>query len=322
MYNENIKRNRMLERIVGYFFSKIIVISIGLVIFLSFKGEISFFKSKYVAYYQSGSGLIKGTVVTLNGIIIGEVTKVAIDDRNRIEVTMSISNKYHDKIKRDSVAKIVRSMLIGSKQISISPGSDTSAMLPPGSVLRAEDSSELVDLISGVSIDKFVKALDIKKTFLDFTGDDMVTAKELYEQGVSALVLMNEFQKSLKDMSFTMYNLSKSLNEMGGDLKSMGVLSQSIEVMSSSLKDLSLLSKSMTDISKSITGVNKGFDGVTNAMNSITGEARDLKPAIEKIDLLMDDLSILLLAMQKSWMFKTEVDLVKKEKEDIKNGVK
>lgn len=307
--------NHHFEVAAGYFFSFLLIICIGIAVFLAFQGELFFLKHRYVAYYEFGSGLSKGTTVTLNGIVIGDVVEVSIDERNRIEVVMSISRKHSSKIRRDSTAKVVRPMLIGAKQIFITPGSQHSAILPPGSVIRSSDSSELVDLISGISIDKFVKDLDLKKSFFDFSDDNMITARELYEQALSAMLIMNEFQKSIKDMSYNMSSLTKTMTNMSSDLQSMNELSSSITAMSESLGQLSDLSKSMYDIGKSISGVNKGFDGVTNAMVDITSEVRDIRPSIEKIDFLIDDLAILLLAMQKSWMFRNEVDSVKRELE-------
>lgn len=306
------------EIAVGYFFSSMVVIIILIALFFMLKGDISLFRNKYVAFYEDGSGIKSGTSVSLNGLIIGEVTRVSIDDRNRIKVTMAVSRNYCDKIRTDSVAKIVRPLLIGSKQISISPGSQSNQAVRPGSVILSEESSEIVDLVSGISIDGFVKKLDLRGDFFDMTGDNMVTVRELYEQGVTALLTLNEFQKSIKMMNDSMLVLSYSIGGMSENLKAMGELSAKINQMNMALSQMTTLDKPMYEMGKSMDGVGDRFREISSVMSTFSTDSKDLKPTIEKISYLIDDLDILLKAMQQSWMFKADVDQVKKKLEKKK----
>ena len=308
----NNKRQHSIELMVGYFIAVTVFIIILFSILSIMKGEFSFFTNKYKVYYELGNGLAKGTVVTLNGIPIGKVSKVIIDEKNRIEVQLEIISKYQNKIRSDSIAKIVRPMLIGRKQISISPGSIEATILANGSVIKSEESSELIDLVSGVSIDKYRKNNEGGKGLIRVDGELSLSSQEIYNQAVNALVLLNDFQKSIQEMSENMSSLSDSMRFMGRDLSAMSTLSASMQDMANQFKELSKISDSMMDLGVVLNNVNDGFGLVSSSLNSITEETAEFKPALDKIDLIMDDLSILILALQRNWLLKTKLNQCEK----------
>ena len=204
-------------------------------------------------------------------------------------------------------------MLIGRKQISISPGSIEATILANGSVIKSEESSELIDLVSGVSIDKYRKNNEGGKGLIRVDGELSLSSQEIYNQAVNALVLLNDFQKSIQEMSENMSSLSDSMRFMGRDLSAMSTLSASMQDMANQFKELSKISDSMMDLGVVLNNVNDGFGLVSSSLNSITEETAEFKPALDKIDLIMDDLSILILALQRNWLLKNEVESVRKE---------
>ena len=116
--SENIEKKKYsFEIMVGYFFTMAILMLIIFVGFMLFSAKWFLFETTYTIYYTYGNDIKKGTLVTLNGLEIGQVKTIDIDDKNRLKVVISVAAKYVNKIREDSVAKIVRPLLIGNKQI-------------------------------------------------------------------------------------------------------------------------------------------------------------------------------------------------------------
>lgn len=318
------------ERVIGFSFLILLVFCLFLFCFVLVNGKVKLFNNRYIAYYEHGNGLKEGITVTVNGINAGQVVDVKIDKQNRIQVTLSISRKYADKIREDSVAQIVRPMMIGGKQISISPGSPEFDELPPGSVINSRDSSEIIDLFSGVRVERILNKIDINKRLWNITNNSTVSANDIYEQAVSAIITMGEFAKVMNSMSENMNNLSLIMGEMSDSFASMQILAQKMDRMSYSMEKMTSLASSMEDMvstmenmGKDFGRLNSGMSGMSNGMKDINSGFAQLSGSMASLskmtDMLadceemMNDFDIVLKAFQNNWFIKKEVDQVKRE---------
>ncbi|MBN2544755.1 MAG: MCE family protein [Spirochaetes bacterium] len=278
------------EIFVGYFLSTAIIIIISFFIFMIFRSKFFLLTNSYITYYEYGSDIKTGTVVTLNGVNVGEVKKVEIDEENRIKVFLTVLKKYKKKIRSDSVAKIVRPLLIGNKQINISAGSYNSVILMPGSIIKSEDSSELIDLISGRSLQVFIDNLGLKSDASD-DAFEQVSVREIYDSAISSLVALNEFQKSLKELGISMKTFSKNIEDMSNNMNNMSLSMQNMEE----------LSISMDNFSKEFNKLNKNLD--------------DFEPVTKKLLPFIDKLDILAEALQNSILLRKDIEKIKRLKE-------
>ncbi|HOV15751.1 MAG TPA: MlaD family protein, partial [Spirochaetota bacterium] len=324
----------------------IMIVTIVVLIML-FRSKFNFMQVSYKAYYQYGNDIKEGTLVTLNGINIGEVKSVEIDEQNRVKAILSVWRKYSHKIRKDSVAKIVRPLMIGNKQISISPGLDKFPVLHPGDVIRSEESSEMVDLVSGQSVQDFIDRIGLNPSFLDTTDDSFkkITVREIYDQAISSLVILNEFQKSIKSMSDTMSRLDRSMLLMSD---SMIKLNDSMFVMANSMKEMNTLSDSMKNLGNGMGEMNKSMNGISTNMNNLGTEMKDMTknfvtvsnsidgmsntmnllnkefsknlgqfaPLSDKMMLFLSQLQLITEAVETNWLFKADIDRVKKKNKD------
>src|SRR5437899_324965 len=76
------------------------------------------------AYFDNAEGLRIGAPVRLNGVDIGNVTKISIvtskdQQLPPVEVTMKISTKYHDALRRDSVVSLQTAGVLGETYLDI-----------------------------------------------------------------------------------------------------------------------------------------------------------------------------------------------------------
>ena len=115
---------------VGFVF--VVAISVMIWGLMYLKG-LEIFKSKrtFYAQYDYVNGLVVANPVSIKGLKVGQVKKLYFSkkDPGKIIVELVVENDY--PIPNNSVAKIVSTGLIGSKEIEISLG-DSKGMLESG----------------------------------------------------------------------------------------------------------------------------------------------------------------------------------------------
>jgi len=136
-----------------------IVFSLFILLLIYFAYKKNWFTptSTYYVIYNEGSGILRGSTVSIAGIKVGYVHNVDLDLNNKIIVDLKIYSKFSDRIKTDSVAKIIRPYGIGKKLIQISQGE--ADILKIGSFIQGKESSEIIDILSGSNIDPYVSTI-------------------------------------------------------------------------------------------------------------------------------------------------------------------
>jgi phospholipid/cholesterol/gamma-HCH transport system substrate-binding protein len=122
-------------------------------------GKIPLFSGDYYllhARFSSVSGLRVDSPVEINGIEVGRVEQLHIDQDKQIAVaTLRIEKGF--KVYEDAIASIKTSGLIGDKFIRIDPGGGGDILKPGGTITETTPAIDVEDLIS-----KYVFG-DIKK---------------------------------------------------------------------------------------------------------------------------------------------------------------
>jgi len=125
---------------------------LGFLVFL-LAGSNSLFKStsELYTYFDDSANIAVSAQVTLNGINIGKVNRVALSGSSQpghiIKVTLEVEDRYLPSIPVDSQAIITAGNLLGTKYINIKKGRSPQTIAKGGEV----PSEELT------SIDDFVK---------------------------------------------------------------------------------------------------------------------------------------------------------------------
>ena len=108
-------------------------LTLGFLLFLM-SGTSGLFTKRIVvkAYFDNAEGLRVGAPVRLNGVDIGNVTKISIvsskdKQLTPVELTMRISTKYHDSLHRDSQASLETAGVLGETYLDL----DSSQALGP-----------------------------------------------------------------------------------------------------------------------------------------------------------------------------------------------
>ena len=100
------------------------------------------------SYFDSVQGLNTGAVVSLAGVKVGNVDRVAFDEnRNLVRITSIINSEFKSKIKKNSRVEIRTQGALGDKYLYITPGSGAET-IENDSELASDYGNDILAVIS------------------------------------------------------------------------------------------------------------------------------------------------------------------------------
>jgi phospholipid/cholesterol/gamma-HCH transport system substrate-binding protein len=272
---------------VGVFFI------VGLLILLAIFeliGGIPFIGGEYTlkAYFRSVDELKEGNPVKLNGVDIGKISEIRIAD-NRIEVVMSV--KRGVIIKKDSVASIKLTGLLGTSYVNISFGSPESPVAAPGSVIASREPADINEILA--KVESAVGRLDSAFAAFDVLGENKEQITKIINNVNSVLGDLSEGKgtlgKLLKDESLydeakgamaNINDISLSIKEGRGTLGKLVTDSSLFDQTKSAMSNFAKLSDSLST-SKGTLGKLLNDDSLYNQANEA---ATNLNSVLKKIN--------------------------------------
>lgn len=194
-----IKRKTQIE--VGIFVVLGLCVALASLFFIG--RDRSFFGQSYslVASFDDVSGLRSGAVVQLAGLNVGHVEGVRLPrdkTTKNLEVTLKISKRFSEFIRRDSSATIETQGLLGDKFILITRGSMHQPALKDRDQIQTEGAGGITDLTN--------------------KGKEMVEeiagAAKKFREVLDKLPLDGEDQQSMKKMVANLERASGDLSEI------------------------------------------------------------------------------------------------------------
>jgi phospholipid/cholesterol/gamma-HCH transport system substrate-binding protein len=113
-------------------------------------GKVSVFGDDYYPLYAgftSVSGLRVDSPVEMNGIEVGKVARLSINQEKQMALVV-LKIKKGVKIYDDAIASIKTSGLIGDKFVKIDPGGSGDILKPAGKITETASPLDIEDLIS------------------------------------------------------------------------------------------------------------------------------------------------------------------------------
>lgn len=113
-------------------------------------GKVSVFGDDYYPLYAgftSVSGLRVDSPVEMNGIEVGKVARMSINQEKQMALAV-LKIKKGVKIYDDAIASIKTSGLIGDKFVKIDPGGSGDILTPGGKITETASPLDIEDLIS------------------------------------------------------------------------------------------------------------------------------------------------------------------------------
>ncbi|MEO8705998.1 MAG: MlaD family protein [Kofleriaceae bacterium] len=187
------------------------LLAIVLVVF----GGLSLWSSRdhyQIELTDSAYGLAEGAKVYLNGIPVGTVKEIAVDERDLKKIIVKISVKEGTPIRTDTKAMLQLAGITGLKVIDLRDGSLAAAPLPPGSTIPqgetilgelerrakaiADQSAELMTRANKL-VDNLVVLTD-PKGYESILAGARTTSENLAETSASLKGLVSENRVALR----------------------------------------------------------------------------------------------------------------------------
>ena len=254
------------------------------------------YKTLYVEY-ANVEGLTVAAPVTINGLVVGKVSKITIDNSTaRIKVEMQIKSDF--PIKKSSIAEIYATTLIAGKQIAIIPSKTGVDAVDGDSLVSSSKlglTDELAKQIEPLK-DKITKLLDNANVMLN-NVNQILDAKSK-ENIRNSLANLNETLSQFKDAS-------KEINSILGENKTkINIAMNNIDKASGNFSKLSdslakiNINKTVNNLEKTLANVNSVLGDVQAGKGTMGKLMKDdalytnFKQTSKELELLLQDLRL------------------------------
>jgi len=101
----------------------------------------------YFSHFSYSVGLKVGDPVRIAGVNAGKVQKISIDGHN-VRVDFFVNRK--DSIRKDTLAQIRQTNMLGGVFLGLDFGSPEAGLLPPGSEVMTQDATNIDQLVTNI----------------------------------------------------------------------------------------------------------------------------------------------------------------------------
>lgn len=189
----------------------------GFVVFLM-TGTTGLFTKKInlKAYFENAEGLREGAPVSLQGVEIGNVTKLSIDPKRPaapVEVTMKVTTRYSASLRKNSVAVLSTKGALGETYVDITGGDPKQRAAEDWDELPTESRPGLQDMVR--SSQDALQALSVVLKRVDhiveaIEGGKGTAGKFIYDPSV-----FNKVNATVEELRLTVRNINQGKGTVG-----------------------------------------------------------------------------------------------------------
>ena len=279
----------------------LVIASISLFIwgysYLKGKDLLNDYKTLYVEY-DNVEGLASNAVVTINGLVVGKVSKISIQNTTgKLLVELQIKSDF--PISKSSIVAIYEPGLIGGKQIQIIPNFVDKNLAVTGDTLKSAVKKGLTDLVAEQlsplqeKVEKMVVNAD---KLLKNINDVLDTkSKENLKSSIANLnETLAEFNKASKNVNSILDTNKEKIN---GTLSNFNKVSADFTKISDSLSKANIgqivknLEKTLANVDKVMSDVQSG-KGTFGKMIKDESLYNNLDKTSKELELLLQDVRL------------------------------
>lgn len=307
-----VKFNRF-ERVAGLFVLGAVAGSIAMAVGIAIKRGVFEPKIELETSLKTADGVREGTLVSMQGLRIGQVTSVELVSASEVIVRFKMSREYEDKVRKDSVVRVVRPFIIGEKVLDVSIGDAASERIVAGDRLIAEPSADIMDLLSGRTLGPYLEMMGKLAENLRYVAeaflapertrslvrmfDDLAplvkNASSLTREANVLLVGMNK-KKQLQTVMGNLVTITSEINR---------VLPQFAQESPEMLSHLAKIAKNMAVLT----------DEIQKTLPMMQKIAPEIPRASERALEALDETVVTLKALQKSFLLRGSAREVREE---------
>lgn len=287
-----IKFNKF-ERIAGLFILTAIVGTLLVAISVAIKQGWFEEKIYFHTTFENADGIHPGTVVQMAGLRAGSVEDIDLLDNNQIKVSFYVHGKFKDRIKKDSVAQLIRPFIIGDRVLEVTVGGEGIAKLPENSQMKSEETMDIMTLMSGKKMGSYLNKVS---SLLENLHEVLVafSDKSRTQSVVKMFDRLDPLLANLDGMSTEVTKLGKELNK---------VLPQMNQANPKMGSEIGLMTSNINQLTNDMKVLGPALGAVSE----------DLPMAAVRAIEVLNEATILVKAMQKSFFIKSSVEEVRSE---------
>lgn len=258
------------------------------------------FKSSKTFYvvYDNVEGLSQASIVTINGLRIGKVEEIRLNQNTgKLVVSFTVDGDYY--FSKNSVAKTYGGLIVGGKSIAIIPDYSEKVMAKSGDTLRSEQDGGVIDIVSNqlgplqTKVESAIVSADSLLLALNQVMDS-TKRKELKE----LISNFNATSSSLKNTSLALENVmvtnKEKLNTTIGNLENasnnFSALSDSLSQIkiNTLVKELEYTITNFKEISEKVNRTDGSIGKLINddkLYNNLEGATRQLEQLLQDVKL-------------------------------------
>lgn len=265
--------------------------------FLKGRDLFTSYKTFYVEY-ANVEGLTMSSPVTINGLNIGKVNSINLDNKSgKLLVELQVNSDY--PISKSSLAEIYAPSPIGGRQIAIIPNIEDKSIAVSGDYLKSSSKLGLTDALA-LQIeplkDKIEKLLDNANTML-VSVNGVLDAKTR-ENLRSSLANLNEVMVEFKSISKSTNSLLEdNKSKIGNTMTNVEKASANFTKVSDSLAKINLgptvktLEKTLANVDKMLADMQSG-KGTMGKLMKDDAMYNNFTKASKELELLLQDLRL------------------------------
>ena len=265
--------------------------------YLKGKDLLNDYKTIYVEY-DNVEGLASNAPVTINGLNIGKVSNIILqNETGKLVVELQINSGF--PFSKSSIIAIYEPGLIGGKQIQIIPNFDDKNMIVNGDTLKSAVKKGLTDLVAEKltplqeKVEKMVENADLLLKNLNDVLD--TKSKENLKSSISNLnETLAGFNTASKNVNSILEDNKSKIN---GTLSNLNKVSSDFTKISDSLSKSNIgqivknLEKTLASVDKLMAGVQSG-KGTFGKMMKDESLYNNLNKTSKELELLLQDVRL------------------------------
>lgn len=249
----------------------------------------------------------------MSGLRVGAVTEVDLETNSEIRVQFEISERFHDRVRSDSVVRAVRPFIIGEKVLDLSVGSDSAQAVKPRALIQSQMTADVMDLISGKTLAPYLETMGKMMENLRFVAEAILDP----ERSKAMVKIFDELSPLVQNASLISGEMVDVLHEVNNKKQLSRVINNLLAMTDELNKVLPVLTKDSPELAANLAVIAKNTAVLTTEIQKALPALQEIGPELPRASRraieALDETVVTLKALQKSFILRGSVDDVRHE---------
>lgn len=301
------------ERVAGLFVLVAVVGAIAATFIVAVKKGWFENKVHLMTNLTNADGVREGTIVQMAGLRAGRVNQVALKSNNEIMVKFEVSERFADRVRGDTIVRVIRPFIIGEKVLDISVGSESAPLLSENDTVKSEPTVDIMDLVSGKTLGPSLETMGKMMENLKFVAEALFDP----ERSKAIVQMFDDIRPLLKNANILTSEAATMVKKMNKKDQMVRMVTNLAEVTEELHKALPAITRESPQLASDLSKIAKNMAVLTDEVSKTIPMLKDAAPEIPRASRrameALDETVVTLKALQKSFLLRGNVMDVRKE---------